>query len=440
MIIEPKIYFAGTKRAIQAFARQYNEGKESREQLKSAHLQQMYAYVRLLERNISQRNVELINSGQWAATAIDRELPPHLLTNNKEMSKQLDGGHPSTILRRYERLAQAGLIRKINHGPVRNYEIIINPGILHIIDLSGGAGALKPDPAKAEKWAEQWDLENSKIAKRTPYTVSFIEHSNKLIIPQKVSDKSDEILKSTSKDTSSMETPERYSANRNEKQIEQEKSCAKKENPPKNFGSSVIAAIKTKIEHAQNEAAADYAEKMQKLKQTLEKLRHQYATMTVAMMIDYLLPGINVFSGERKRAISYVEKHYFEHCQTIASIERAFAEYSEKLEAARKFKETHPGYTPFPHFYFQIDNPNGFNSPKWIRQRNKFEKLKRWQNSQAKLMAAIRRLNDNPTREQLDKEIEYVKHNIPDLLKAFFSQIYTNFPETAIKTNLKKAS
>ncbi len=184
MIIQhPKINFANTKRAFQQFAANYNERhNESREQLKPAHFAQFYVYIRLMQRNMSQSAKKAINSGHREALAINTNNLPHLFTNNTEMRKQLDGGHHSTFIRRANRLIKAGAIKKINHGPNRNYEIIVNPHLLFIDDLTGHPNTLRPNIEMAEKWPETGDSEAPEIAKSEQNIVSLKEHFNKLII------------------------------------------------------------------------------------------------------------------------------------------------------------------------------------------------------------------------------------------------------------------
>jgi len=412
IIHEPRINFANTQRAFRKFAARYNEGKESSEQLKSAHFAQFYTYVRLLERNIAQNNNKALNNGTPLAMSINSDDLPHLYTNNTEMRKQLDGGHTSTFIRRAERLTKAGAIQKINHGPVRNYEIIINPYLLFIIDMSGQSNTLRPNLEKAERWNSTGILENPKVAKSEQNIVSFKKKQfNKEINKQAESFGNDSFEKDTKKDAQKDTTG----------------NLAKND-----FGDSVLAAIKLQLEQKKaekNVPPATYAERVAKREKEAKQLRMQYATMMVQMMIDYLLKDQTVFDGERKRAISYVSEHYFSQCITLVSIQRAWNGYAQRLEDARRFKETHPGYTPYPYYYFQIENPKGFNSPKWKKNKINWEQQRRNQSDQQKLMSAIRRININPNRESFEREREYVKNNIPDKLKGFFKIMYDTHSE-----------
>ena len=412
IIHEPRINFANTQRAFRKFAARYNEGKESSEQLKPAHFAQLYTYVRLLERNIAQNNNQALINGTPKAMAIDTYDLPHLYTNNTEMRKQLDGGHTSTFIRRAERLTKAGAIQKINHGPVRNYEIIINPHLLFIMDMSGSLNTLRPSLEKAESWNSTGISGNPKVAKCEQNIVSFQKKlSNKEINNQAESFGNDSSQKDTKKDTGKDTTG----------------NLAKND-----FGDSVLAAIKLQLEQKKAEKdvpPATYAERVAKREKEAKQLRMQYATMMVQMMIDYLLKDQTVFDGERKRAISYVSEHYFSQCITLVSIQRAWNGYAQRLEDARRFKETHLNYTPYPYHYFQMDNPKGFNSSQWKKNKVNWKKQRRNQSEQQKLMAAIRRINKNPNRESLQREIEYVKNNIPDKLKGFFKIVYDTHGE-----------
>jgi len=422
IIQQPKINFANTKRAFQQFAANYNaRHDESRVQLKPAHFAQFYVYLRLMQRNMSQECKRAINSGHPEALAINTDDLPHLFTNNTEMRKQLDGGHPSTFIRRADRLIKAGAILKINHGPVRNYEIIINPHLLFIYDESGRPDTLRPNLEQAEKWLEPGGPETSKIAKCKQNIVSLKEHSNKIIIHQAESAATDNSSKAAvsvaadsllNKKDTLKDTPE---------------NVAKSD-----FGSTVLATINVKIEQKLAEKGVAPAKNETPQQKTacrnreFRQLKLQYATMLVQLMIDYLTKGVTIFNGERNRTISYVEQHYFGECYTLISLQRTFEQYTKRLEDARRFKELHPGYTPYPFKYFQLDYNNGFNSAKWKKNRVKWEKLKQNSLEQAKLMAAIRRVNTNPIYEVYQREIEFVKNNIPDKLKQFFAAMYKN--------------
>ena len=456
-IKEPKIIFSNSQRAFREYAELYNEfhKNESSEQLKAAHFTQFYAYLRLLQRNIHQNNTRAINHGSPESMAIDTDNLPHLFTNNTELRKQLDGGVPSTLLRRFERLRKANIVRKINHGPMKNYEIIINPHLLFIIDATGEPGKNKIDLEKAQKWEPQELSDSSKIAKRKQNIVSFKEPFNKIIIHQKESANADKSLNEPQNE------PCKESANADIFSNEPKKDTQKDttgnlanfqgEKTKKDFGDAVIAVIKQKIEakKTKNVPAAQkmreklgikpkktenqaqtYAEKLEKREKEMKTLRLQYATMMVEMMIGYLLKGIKIFAGERNRTISYVAEHYFGNVETYVSIQRTWEGYAARLEDARRFKSTHPNYTPFPYYYFNKQNvTNGFESLKWRKNKNKWDEQKRYQTNQKKLMQAIRRINANPERSTKERELQYVKDNIPDMQKAFFAIIYQNHPE-----------
>lgn len=453
-IPEPKLIFSNTKRAFQEYAKRYNEGKESTEQLKPGHFAQYYTYVRLLQRNIAQANNKAINNDAPESMAIDTDNLPHLYTNNSELAKQMDGGVPSTFVRRFNRLEKAGVVRKINHGPVKNYELILNPYLLLIVDAAGTTARNSIDLEKAKKWGANKVCDSSKIAKRKQNIVSFKELSNKIIIHHKGSATADissqDTLKDTKKDTKGNSATLPVSQEEKEKKV-----AAKKEKEVETFADATLKVINERLNIAKikNEKAktttADrmrqkygfsnekvnqnlsYAEKMKQKEAEMNTLRFQYAVMMVQMMIDYLLPGIKIFKGEKDRTITYVAQNYFGQCLTFSNIQLTWAGYAERLEEARRFKKVHPNYTPFPYYYFNKNNPKGFDSPSWRTQKNKFEKLKRWQSNQSKLQSALRRIAKEPSRETYQREIQYVKDNIPDLLKAFFSNIYSDYPELA---------
>ncbi len=453
IIPEPKLIFSNSKSAFQEYAKRYNEGQESAEQLKSPHFAQFYTYLRLSQRNMAQSNMKAINKEGRHSMAINTDFLPHLYTNNSEMRKQMDGGVPSTFLRRFERLDKAGVIRKIKHGPVKNYEIIINPHLLFIIDEKGSKSRNKINIELAQKWGSEWDSDNSKSANCIENIVSFKEHLNKEIIHQSESGNPDILPLETKKDTQKDTTGNLINLRANEKKI-----AAKKRKNPESFADATIETINYKLNlaKAKNEAnngpAADkmrekygfsnkkanknhtYHEKIKQKEAEMKTMRLQYAVMMVQMMIDYLLPGIKVFKGEKDRTISYVAENYFDYCLTFAGIQRTWAGYAERLQKARYFKKYHPGYTPFPYYYFNKENPKGFESPDWRRKGLEFAKLKRWQSAQIKLQSSLRRIKKIPDENTYQREIQYVKDNIPDLLTAFFSNIYTDYPQLTKKT------
>jgi len=120
-----------------------------------------------------------------------------------------------------------------------------------------------------------------------------------------------------------------------------------------------------------------YSLKVEAKEKELKLLRLQYATMMVQLMIDYLLKGVTVFAGERNRTISYVAENYFSQCQSFVSIQRTWAGYADRLNDAKRFKENHPDYTPYPYYYFNTQNvTNGFEGMKWRRNKLKWETAK----------------------------------------------------------------
>ena len=448
-IKEPKLIFSNSQRAFREYALLYNAGKEKRDQLKPAHFSQFYTYLRLFQRNMAQNNNKAINADDLGAMMLDTDQMPHLFTNNTELRKQLDGGASSTILRRFQRLADAGVLRKIKHGPVKNYEIIINPYLLFIIDESGADARHRINIEKAQKWVDIGDLATVKSANCTQNIVSFKNNSNKIIIHEKESATADISSIETKKDTSKKDTTRNLINLSDDKKI-------------KDFGDAVLSSLNKQLLAKKSEIVAEkistadkmrqkfgikepkpdyallHAEKMRKKEAEMKTLRLQYAVMMVQLMIDYLLKGINVFPGERKRTISYVAEHYFGQCLTYSGLVRTWTGYAQRLEEARQFKEAHPDYTPYPFYYFNKDNPKGFESMEWRKNKLKFERQKRWQSNQSKLLATLRRINKNPETATLEREIQYVKDNIPDLLKAFFKNIYTDYPQLIKQQQITK--
>ena len=425
-IHEPKINFANTQRAFRKYIDKYNQDKESREQIKPAHFAQFYTYVRLLERNIAQNNTRAYNNGTPEAMAINRYDLPHLFTNNTEIRKQMDGGHHSTFIRRAERLEKAGVIQKIKHGPTRNYEIIINPHLLYIVDLSGKQESLKPNLEKAETWMASRNNDSSIVAKSEQNIVSFKEHFNKIIINQAESAGRNSMTNSAGSSTADI------LFDKKDTNKDTTRNLAKND-----FGSSVLETIKLRLKLKEEEKnvppPASYKERMAKRNKELIQLRLRYATMMVHLMIRYMLQGETVFEGERKRAISYVAEHYFGQCLTFNSVQRTWTGYAERLEDARRYKESHTWYTPFPYSYFNKDNPIGFDSLKWKQNKRDWEKKRKNCAEQTKLLGAIRRINNNPVRATYQRELEYVKNHIPDKLSGFFAILYQTQSELLTK-------
>jgi len=418
MILEnPFVDFETTKSNFDKFVELYNASKPLGQQLRSQHIELFYDLVRVYRRNITQRKQRLL-SANVSLYAIDTQKIPNLLTNNQELAyrRHCDA---STIYRQLKRLFTAKVILdKVNHGSRKNYELMLNPALMAIMDLNSRK-ALLPSADLA------FFSDRNAICK--PDTVSKMETNSNIIIPKIGKFVFIDKLETTSNGNT---------AKKDEKNTTTDKDVAtSKKNTiattflpakttPAQENSTTTRRDTTSVASSPKNVA-DYARKLSEQDNKIESLRGQFAAWLVSLMMDALLHGRSVYEGEVRRTVEYVREVYFGHLYSYASINGQMNVYRKQIELAKNYKQIHPQYlSPFPYQYFDINNTeNGFMSTKkWLKKQNEYQKIKQFrkgQTDQMKLLKAINRYNENETSENYEKQRAYVKTNIPHLITAF---------------------
>lgn len=407
MILQnPFVDFDATKKNFDKFIELYNTSKLLGQRLRSHHVELFYDLVRLYRRNISQRKQRFIGATPELYSIDTRDIP-NLLTNNKELAHRRHCD-PSTIYRQINRLFQAKVILdKVNHGSRKNYELMLNPALIAIMDLNS-KNALMPDAELA--------FFSDRNAICNPNTVSKIETVNNIIIPKigrfyfinkletSLNGNNDKELLRNNIPFDRLETI----SNRN---------TAKK--------SKMESSPATKNHDKEEDRLKDYAKKVESVDEKLRKVRRNFASWLVSLMVDNLLEGRSVYPGELNRTVDYVTETYFGHLQSFTAIDKQMFKYRKLIELAKNYKNSHPQYqSPFPFRYFDINNTtNGFVSTrKWLKKQKEYQRIKKYrktQSDQLKLLKAINDFNDDGSVKNYEKQRAYVKTNIPHLLQVF---------------------
>ena len=131
----PVLDFQKSLDTFQDFVGEYNKGKPSRKRLKEAHIKMFVKVLYVVSATVYENNPLFKDTPELRK--IDTSLPYKLYTNNKVLSRtekkyKVDG---DTVNNRTKRIIESGaIVKKINHGSRKDYELHINPSFLVFYD------------------------------------------------------------------------------------------------------------------------------------------------------------------------------------------------------------------------------------------------------------------------------------------------------------------
>ena len=418
--------FLVSKFAYDQYQKDYNENKPSKEQLKAVHAEIMYEIFGLFGKKI-----KAIREMEDLAPAIDSNNLPHVHTNNVILGDRRKRSE-ATVYRAIKRLIDAQVItKKINHGRIRDYELVINPELLAVFDT------LNPDFEQKIYRAEYEISYDAQISFCNLLYVSFKDTINnkettRFTILKGVP--AERLVMDNQKDTLNGNTA-KHTENPNGRQ----KNIAPGEN---------LSALEKKIKSD---------------KRKITDLKFRIASYIVDLYISLMLKGFTIYDGERLNAIEIVEEHYLKS-NNVFKLNSWAKEYRERLEMAHRYQLTKGDKykSPFPAKYFSINNTkNGFRKTKvWLNQNDEYKRIKdvkkkikadkikakikqdktnaqkcgsvaklpkkrEPQTEYQRLQNLIRRYNQAPTMQNFDLAMIYLKNNMPNMTESFIKQINT---------------
>ncbi len=437
--------------ANEKYAKLYNADKEIRERLRPAHIELLNKLIGVHNFQIGNNNKIAKRIGNNVIKAIDTDNIPSLSVKNPYL-KTLSKYDERTIRRHTQRLQESGLIEKVWHGRKRNFEIFISPHLFAIEDSENKKNCLKPNPERI--------LEIHKRTNCPLNTESNRNYFNNKIIHQKESAKADSFEIETKNgnnngNTENCANPAQLSNSDNPLGLNIPENLLKNWKQKKPSGNNDVAArkadnqasttkkgakiyvpdpsrtnlqiVKATIDRKIRERELSPAEKIANREKEIKQMRNSYAVLMLETMIQYIIPEFKAWGNYFATNAANIADDYFGQFDTFSSISNAWSGYLERLTAAKRFKDNNPGYTPYPHIFFNKNNlKNGFENPEWKRNKRKWDKQHRNQDDRRKIEKAIRNLNANPTKRTVDKQIEYLKNNTTNdwALKGFFAVAY----------------
>jgi len=439
----------------------YNLDKPLGERLRGNHLEIMRLLHHFLMERISLSRTIAASSRNFAFMKLDMYGQIKITTNNIVIAKKRKLSS-RTVQRLMDRLEFANVIIKIFHGRKRNFSIVFNPMLLEIADGIQKENYWKAMPGKAFSLQKKTNC--------PPNHVGYRNYFNKIIIHKADSNKFEDLQLDTNGNKNgntrkcandsvepTKENPlginippeilkewkQNVAPRKNLPQQSESQTNTTKRNdsPDTDSGKTRLKIIKANIDRQYNTKVSTAKEKLKNAEIEIKNMRRSYALLMVQLMIEYLLPKtFKLHNSYFNEVVDYVRDHYFGNIHSFIGIERAWAGYSSRLEDARRFKQNNPGYTPYPKQYFDKNNPKGFDNPQWYKNRRKWEKQKRYQTDQKRLMQSIRAYNKNPINEVYQQQIESLRNTVhsESTFNAFFKIVANNSGGQLPKFNKNK--
>jgi len=443
IITQPQLQKEKSAKAFELYMEKYNTDRPLGERLRGNHLGIMRLLFHFLKERLDLSLSIAKASGNPSFMKMDISEPIKITTNNKVIARKRKLS-PRTIQRLIDRLEQANAIIKVFHGRERNYSIIFNPFLLEIIDKVNIVKSWKSLPERAFDIPKRTNCPPNHVGYRNIFNNIIIHKSGSIKIEklqmETFGNKNGNTRKCANKFVEP--TPENPLGINIPAEILQEwKQNVAVNTPPPNKcnqeptfentnnsinldpGKTRLKIIKTNLDIQQTNKVLTAKERLKKIESDIRKMRKSYALLMVQLMIQYLAPkSFKIHNSYFIEVVDYVEDHYFGNISTFIGIERAWVGYSARLEDAKRFKQNNPNYTPFPRPFFDKNNTKGFDNPQWYKNKRKWERQKRYQTDQKRLMKAIRNFNAKPTNSVYQQQIETLRNTVQSesTFKAFF--------------------
>jgi hypothetical protein len=365
----------------------YNVNQEFlRDQLRDTHMMLFEYLVKALNHQL-----KVLNEDLGGHHVIDTDQEQSIFTNRVRLSKFI-GCAPNTISNRLARLEEAGIVRKISHGPVKDMEIFINPELI--------------------TWR---DLRHVFAKKQNSSTAKDLEGENKSLLPF--------LCNSTGTNNNILIDVDKVSPN------------------VENYG---LPPAKPQREHYKNtgqcnkntgQASSNYAKKLSRQEKMLRRAAAAFAKWFIALAFDKLMlwenrrDGSQIYPAERQMAEEYIIENYFSNCTSHGQMQMQFNVFKWRLEAIARYRKRKDFDLQFPRKFFDLENTSrgGFVYTKqWWKKSKQYKQRKKEQQAvfkdETKLQRAVLIAADNPSA-QYKKQESYVKNAIPHLLQDFYSRV-----------------
>ncbi len=422
IIYYPKLDVSKSINKFLGYAEIYNADKPNAQQLKPIHKDVFARIASLASNKIYSNNKEHRNGPR--PCAVDTSIDYTIGANNKlisQLNKKLQISTRS-VGRHIDRLMEAKVVKKIWHGPKKNYELLIDPTFLSYVDLTrNGPGQIGPRMIK--NFSDK--TTNCRLSNTIPHTTI-----KNIIIP----------VSNTNRPVGE----KNFSfENKTENIPDGEKLLDSK-------GFIIVPAwIKRKLENEKkNLRGAAAHDALHVNKSGAAKEFFFYAVNNLFQGRD------NIRLTEMENAFQYVVKNYFATCHDYKSIDQVLKNYKWRVDVAKRYILSHDVNMEFifPSRYFDLSR-KGIRNNKGNTKFLSFANTAGW----PKYFEKFKKKNKDKTRKYTDEQVlnhylrkyfaspkvnTYVaterlfKEKYPHLLDKFLGHVTNPFPERPIMVSM----
>ncbi len=371
--------------------------KEDMQLLKPSHFNLMSELALIACYQMKKNNRYLAAEGMQQ---VDPTLPYSVWVSNPQLMDHTGAGSNKTIWRGLKRLIECGfLVAKEFHGRNREYELLINPDLLLIFDLTDGNYTGKAKPT--EKTVE------CAFPKHLRTKLHHIEFFNSSLDNNSI--KPEGILFNTSQNDS----------------ISFQESIAKKKAPERCSEISDPGEIKRELK------ARFLSGKKVIRAEECGGLKNYAFVQTVLFLqaaVKMLWPN-RLYEGYKVKVEDYISENYFSACKNESQIDRQIEALFLAVKETKKFIDRDPvrRFAKLPLEYFDLrqrpkkQDYSGFRGiQNLLKEKEEFRKLEPERFTKNKALSQLRRwikdYEKNPTLRRSTKLTEKVIRELPIMI------------------------
>lgn len=401
--IDTDHHFAAIMALYDAKSAEYNgivsierdNGDMTRNLLKSAHRELYREFIFSLKARLSSSRYIFRDAPELLQM---KALSDLILPTNRKRLSEFTKKSEATIYRLTERLIDAKIIlKKVNHGTQRDYELYLNPEMIPISDYKNE----EYNPLLfILKNTTDITIQQALRSICTPcssilnnlnkkiITENIQEHEVESALPIVINEQSGTINENTGDSRGSLEDLIAL----NMPKINTSKKAGVMLNA---FGVQIQQNTTPKINTSGN-----YGQKLQDIRKNEEERTRRYAIMLVEFVISVLFSNRKIYKSEREKAFKFSE-YYFKDLNSISSCEIALEQYRERVRLVQSYLEKNTAFNfdnIWPAHYMNPENySSGFvMTQKWLKKHREYKELqfktRKIKTEQQMLSYALKRL------------------------------------------------
>lgn len=429
------------------FIADYNEGKSLGKQLRPRHGDLFKVLVIQASSEMKDNNKTLQDTPENIIHDSTKWLP--ISGSVHLMAKKLSGVCANTVRNLYDRMEEAGIIKRNNEDFIKligrnkinrftRKEVLINPDFLLIYDL------YNPEYVPTSPWLQATEKRGFRKEKvKNLIGVSSVSTlpdslSNEIMpvdtVEKGVSHPVDNLLNENRIQTSPDATPN-LNGLKTQNNTQTQKKCLK---TPKTEEKPHTTDQKQEVPRENDgkfqKIEGVPAEKLPTKRDNMAWLRTKLAVELYAFMLKMLFKTHNIYQGEATKAMHYLEEYYFEGVNDEQQGAYLMKIYKWRVSKAASYNFNHKRdfSNTYPCHYLDVSNPTGFIGTEiWYEkdQRDKARKarakaynMQRLQEKES-LQKAIEAYLENPNPSQFKRTTDWFNANIPHLCNDFINAV-----------------